>query len=110
MNKEEQLSEYLRTRNVYLDDFPLWDVTASVENIILHDTEKLAKVAGLSNFKGALQDVIRVRCLKLQRILVMSAVPEEVVVLRQAIVELSKVLEDIDMYRKEYERRVPQKQ
>lgn len=100
----ENLSEYLRKRGLYEDSVPLYEGD-SLDNIILKDDELLAGAAAIARNERAVQAVIRVRILKLQRELVLSCAPEEVMVYRQAIVEIASILTDLEKYKKEYERR-----
>lgn len=100
----ESLSEYLRARKLYDDTLPLYE-NDPLDDIILKDDELLAGAAGVARMEKAIHAIVRVRILKLQRELVLSCVPEEVMVYRQAIVELAAILKDIERYKQEYERR-----
>lgn len=73
---------------------------------ILNDDEVLARVAGAwqSNY-SAIEAVIKARIYAIVVEMVMSAYPQEVIVLRQSMVEIAKILEDFKKYNEEHLRR-----
>ena len=73
---------------------------------ILGNDELLAQCAGIyqNNYK-ALEAVIRARILPLVIELVLKAYPQETIVIRQSILEISAILEDFKKYSDEYTRR-----
>lgn len=100
----ENLSEYLRARGLYEDLVPLY-ANDPLDDFILKDDELLAGAAAIAMHERAAHAVVRVVLLRIQRELVLNCIPEEVPVLRQALVEVASILTDLKKYRMEYERR-----
>lgn len=76
---------------------------APTQETILNDDELLGKVAIMDT--TALRALIEARVDDNRDELVMEAMPEEVFVLRQVMVELTALLQDQEHYRAEFERR-----
>lgn len=91
------LSEYLKQRGLNLDPKPLG------EALNLISEEDLTKICDLS--EEALILLIQPRLDVIGKELLHDAIPEEVVVLRQAIVEIGGLIDDKRAYAKEMERR-----
>src|SRR5690242_16092327 len=77
-----------------------------VEQEILADDDRLAKIAGLlATYEGALNDLIRCRVQTIIEELVRRAHPAETIVLRQAIVEVSHIYDDALRFAQEWKKR-----
>lgn len=90
------LSQYLKTRNLSFDPLPIGEKRKLTD-------EQLTRVTRISE-----EDLITLIQPRLDSIfdeLVEKALPEEVLVLRQAIVEIGGLIDDHRAYRKEMERR-----
>lgn len=92
------LEQHLLTRSLY-------EPSKDLEAEILADDAKLASIAGLAGQEAALTLLISARISKLRDYLVFKAMPVEVTVYRQAMHELSTLLDDLAAYAKEYEAR-----
>lgn len=94
------LSEYLRNRGLNLEPLTLED------DPILKNDDLVKEVAGLwQEHKGAIIAVIQGRANAIGKKILHEAVPEEVLVLRQALVELGAMVKDFEKYHAEQERR-----
>lgn len=106
----EKLQEYLLGREL-LDpaqvvDIATSDVAINVRDAILEDNETLARVAGMwESNRSALEKVLKVRILDIAVNLLVSAKPEETIVLRQVMLELAEVLKDFEKYHTEFTKR-----
>jgi len=93
------LEQYLYTRGLTEPDRDL-------DTTILDTPELLAKAgAAWVDNKEAIQLVVRSKISKLREELELRAIPQEVPVLRQAIVELVGLLDDFQRYAEEHKRR-----
>ncbi len=73
---------------------------------ILNNDDLLARCAGIyQNNREALEAVIRARILPNVMELVLKAYPQETIVIRQSILEVSAILDDFKRYNDEYMRR-----
>lgn len=75
---------------------------------LLANDEFLAEIAGM--FEGhprALLAIIQARVHKITKELVQEATPYEVIILRQAMVEVAALYDDFERYAQEYRRRKP---
>lgn len=73
---------------------------------ILNNDDLLAQCAGMyQNNQRALEAVIRARIFPLVVELVLRAYPQETIVIRQSILEISAILDDFKKYSDEYTRR-----
>lgn len=78
---------------------------------ILNDDDLLGRVAGMyQTNRSALEAVVRARIYPLVVELVMRAYPQETIVLRQSILEVSAILDDFKKYSDEYNRRQQNKE
>ena len=78
---------------------------------ILNNDDLLARVAGMyQTNRSALEAVVRARIYPLVVELVMRAYPQETIVLRQSILEVSAILDDFKKYSDEYNRRQQNKE
>lgn len=91
------LSEYLIRRGLKEPKL------APTRDVVLASDELLGKVAVMDT--TALRALIEARVDDNRDELIMEAMPEEVFVLRQVMVELSALLQDQEYYRAEHERR-----
>ena len=90
------LSEYLKSRGLSYDPLPIGEKRELTD-------EQVSKVGAIS--EEALTLLIQQRIDSVADELVMNAVPEEVVVLRQAIVELGGLVDDLRKIKKESDTR-----
>ncbi len=90
------LSEYLKTRGLSYDPLPIGEKRALTD-------EQVSKVGAIS--EEALIMLIQQRIDSVADELVHNAVPEEVVVLRQAIVELGGLVDDLRKIKRESDTR-----
>lgn len=98
----QSLEQYLYNRGLKLDASDV----GSDKDIILDDNELLAQAAGLKqDSEKILTMIIQNRINKIGNELLLKAIPQEMTVLRQAIVEVAKILEDIEIYAIEYRKR-----
>lgn len=91
----------------YLYQTGLYDPKRDMSEEILADRELLAQVAELwkSNEK-VIRAVIQARLSPIREELVMNATPPEVLVLRQALVEVAAIITDFQRYAAEHNRRL----
>src|SRR3954465_1468779 len=89
---DNSLEQYLLSRELMEPDREL-------DKEILETPDLLAK-AGLAwgTSKDGIRLVVRARLMKLRQELIFRAYPQEVPVLRQAIVELANLLDDVERY------------
>lgn len=94
------LSEYLRNRGLDLEPLAL-------DNDTILTNENLTKEVGLlwQEHRGAITAVIQMRANAIAKKILFTAIPEEVVVLRQTLASLRDLFDDFEKYRAEYERR-----
>src|SRR4051794_1659721 len=93
------LQAYLIERELYAPD-------TDVKQAILEDDALLAELAGIwLGHKTALQKLLQARIQPIREKMVLRAHPAEVMVLRQAIVELGALFSDLEGYAAEHERR-----
>lgn len=73
---------------------------------ILSSAELLPQAAGLwRDKKSVVEAVLKARIYAIERELVQNAMPAEVIILRQAMIEVAMIGEDLEAYAQEYERR-----
>ena len=95
------LSEYLRARGLSLDP-QIVD-----EDSVLNDDLVIKEVADLwQGHQGAIVMVLQARINALGKVILEKAPPEEVLVLRQCMVEIGAIIDDFRKYHSESERRV----
>lgn len=98
------LSDYLRNRGLELD-------AASVEkgyDAVLADDNLLKEAAELwRGHENLIRKVLEARMNSIGYKIIHHAIPEEIMVLRQALVEVGAILDDLAKYAAEYERRKP---
>lgn len=102
-DSSSELERYLYNRRV--------DINDGKKPLEISENEALlAEVAGAwKTDKNAIQAVVRARLDALREKLIFSALPQEVPVIRQAMVELAGVLEDFETVYNEYANREAQK-
>lgn len=107
MNTPRTLSEYLFNRGLVLDPVKIQEK----DDEILND-DKLLEEAGqmFQAHGGIFQKAIQARINAIAYELLVEAVPEEVPVLRQALVEVTAILDDFRRYEAEAKRREAQRQ
>jgi len=94
------LSEYLRTRGLNLDPQTV------DEDLVLTEEGLTKEVSDIwLGHKNAVVAVIQARVNALARTLLTKALPEEVLVLRQSMVELGAIIGDFERYHAEAQRR-----
>lgn len=95
------LEKYLLERELSI---PHTDLDAE----ILSSPEKLQCVAGVwvGEGKKGIKLAVEARIMKLREEIELRAPPQEVIVLRQSIVDLASLLEDFENYAQENERRI----
>ncbi len=87
---DNKLEQYLLNRGV-----DIMDRAKPLE--IINDKELLTRVAGAwSANKDEIRLVVRARCEKLRHQLIFTALPQETVVLRQALAEVAGILDDFE--------------
>lgn len=97
----ELLEQYLLARGLY-------DPKIDPNKALLENDELLGKVANLWNnpdSKEALLAIVRIRLDVLREELLFKAVPQEVLVLRQALLEVAAIIPDFEKYAEEHKRR-----
>lgn len=83
----------------YLLDRGLSEPDRELDREILETPELLAKAAtAWSHGKEGILLVVRSRLMKIRQELLFKAVPQEVMVLRQALVEVASLLDDFERY------------
>lgn len=105
----DELEKYLLQRG-FFDPLVALDDTRASEDAILADDALLAEVASI--YKGkerALKALIYERIKPIIKELVMKATPAETMVLRQAMVEVSLIMDDAKKYSDEYDNREKEK-
>lgn len=103
MPQEKDLSSYLRNRKLNLS--PLYS-NERKDPIFDAEDDTLNKLATMwTNYHKEIKTFIQRRLNQIQEDLVMKAKPEEVVVLRQAIVEIAVLLDEFEQISQEAERR-----
>lgn len=104
----EIFATYLTNRGLF---DPLMALKEGQDNAILADDQLLEMAAGLANtYEGILKMIIRERIRPIVQELVANAHPAETIVLRQAMVEVSKILDDVQGYAAEHAARVKLKE
>lgn len=99
-----KLETYLLNREL---NAPNKDVGAE----ILADDQLLAEIAGIwRGHRKAIETLLQARIQPIREELVLKAYPAEVVVLRQAIVEIGALATDLETYAAEHERRTKAKE
>lgn len=94
------LEQYLLARGLSEPDRDL-------DTEILETPELLAKAAAAwVDSKEGIRLVVRSRLLKIRQELIFDAIPQEVPVLRQAVMELAGLLEDFERFAAENARRI----
>lgn len=86
------LSEYLKKRGLNTDPLPIGEERKLTD-------ETLALVKGIQ--RNALIALIQPRVDEIRDYLIEKAIPEEVPVMRQALVEIGGIIDDFDRYNKE---------
>ena len=107
MDKNKTISSYLRTRGLHLD-----------ATIIEANNDPILADAGLTREAGEMWEtkeplitmVLQARINALGDYLIKKAIPEEVMVYRQAIVEIGAIISDLRSYHAEYKRQSEPKQ
>jgi hypothetical protein len=90
------LSEHLMQRGLNLEPVEIQDAA----NPILNDPELTKSAAELWDSKQSIiNKVLQVRVNAIAKVILESAVPQEVTVLRQALVELSAIVDDFQKYK-----------
>jgi hypothetical protein len=98
---DTSLSQYLRTRGLYLDA----KIVEKNDDPILGQEGLLKEATKMWETKQSLLTmVIQARIDAIGNYILHKAIPEEVIVMRQAIVELSAILDDFNKYKAEYGR------
>ena len=94
------LSEYLRTRGLNLDP------TTVDEDLVLLETGLTKEVSDLwVGHSNAIKAVLQARVNSIAKVILEKAIPEEVGVLRQALVEIGAIVTDFESYVAEQKRR-----
>lgn len=99
--KQQTLSDYLKSRDI---QFPQTQVDLFQEGEQGAEALKNAAQAWSSNEAG-IRAVIEHRVGKIRSELLLKAAPEEVIVLRQSLVELVSILDDFKQATAEFKRR-----
>src|SRR4051812_10146397 len=93
----------------YLLDRELQEPDRDIDREILETPDLLAKAAtAWSHGKEGIRLVVRSRLMKIRQELLFKAVPQEVMVLRQSLVELAALLDDFERYSNAHERGIEQ--
>ena len=96
------LSEYLRDRELQLDPVKI----EAKEDVILESDELLQEATDLwGGHKNILRYAIQARLNAIGAYMLNKAIPEEVMVYRQAVVEIGALITDFDKYAAENARR-----
>lgn len=94
------LSEYLRTRGLNLDP------TTVDEDLVLSEAGLTKEVSDLwAGHSNAIKAVLQARVNSIAKVILEKAIPEEVGVLRQALVEIGAIVTDFESYVAEQKRR-----
>ena len=113
MDTSKLLEQYLFNRGLFTPAQIGQSITEGQETVggeILSNDDLLAKVSNLwTSNKEAVTAVIKARILTNITELVLKAFPQETIVLRQVILELSQILNDFEKYSSEHLRRVEKK-
>lgn len=100
--KSDNLSDYLLSRKLNLSP----ESVINKNDPVLEDDDILSRVSTIwADNKETITMVIQARVNIIAERLLKNAIPEEVIVLRQAIVEVGAILGDFEAYAQEYERR-----
>lgn len=111
MSATQLLEKYLIERGLFQPTDLVKSIVSGKKDVpvgeeILNNEELLAQCAGMyQNNQRALEAVIRARILPLVLELVLRAYPQETIVLRQSILEIAAILDDLKKYNDEYTRR-----
>lgn len=98
------LSEYLRQRSLVIDPVAI----EQEEDAVLADEALLKEAAELwESKKSLLTMAVQARINAILKYQVNKAIPEEVMVYRQAVIELGALLTDFEKYKGEHGRRAP---
>lgn len=95
------LEQYLFARG-------LVDPKLDPNKAILENDELLGKIANAWNnkdFQDAMLAVIRVRLDAIREELLFKAIPQEVLVLRQSLIDVASIIPDFEKYAEEHKRR-----
>lgn len=77
-----------------------------MEALVLENDAFLAELAGIwRSHPEAIKALLRARIYPIERDLVGNATPAEVIILRQAIIEVALIGDDLERYATEFERR-----
>lgn len=97
-----ELSEYLLSRGLSLDPAVIegdYDAVMSNEALLQEAAELWTA------HKGLITAILQARINALGRQILIKAIPQEVIVLRQAVVEVGALTDDFEKYKGEWERR-----
>ena len=95
----DKLEQYLLERGINIHE-------SKLDPKITESDEKLANIAGTwASGNEEIKMVIRARMAQIRERIIVNALPVEVPVLRQALVELAGVIEDFEKYTAEFEER-----
>src|SRR3990167_3453434 len=113
MDTSKLLEQYLFNRGLFIPAQIGQNIIEGQETVggeILSNDDLLSKVSNLwTSHKEAVIAVIKARILTNITELVLKAFPQETIVLRQVILELSQILNDFEKYSNEHLRRVEKK-
>ena len=114
MDTSKLLEQYLFNRGLFNPAKVGQNIIEGQESVIggeiLSNDDLLAKVSNLwTSNKEAITAVVKERILANITELVLKAFPQETIVLRQVILELSQILNDFEKYSSEHLRRVEKK-
>ena len=114
MDTSKLLEQYLFNRGLFNPAKIGQNIIEGQESVIggeiLSNDDLLAKVSNLwTSNKEAITAVVKERILANITELVLKAFPQETIVLRQVILELSQILNDFEKYSSEHLRRVEKK-
>lgn len=102
----DTLSNYLRKRGLDLNSLAI----QKEEDLILQNDDFLREIAETyQTHQSVIRLVLQARINALGKYLLDKAIPEEVIVYRQAMVEIGAIVDDLEKYVSEHERRTKQK-
>lgn len=102
----DTLSNYLRKRGLDLNSLAV----QKEEDLVLENDDYLREVAETyQTHQTVIKLVLQARINTLAKYMLDKAIPEEVIVYRQAMVEIGAIVDDLEKYVSEHERRVKNK-
>lgn len=101
--QSDLINKYLLERGLWK---PVSGISKGESNDILDDPDKLAQVAGLfETFAKPLAWVLEEKIKKMALELIREAVPQEVIIIRQNMIEVSSIYDELEQYSIEYTKR-----